>query len=149
MKLDYQLIFGIDKQMHFLSYASISIILAIVIIIISDRQSVKRNLSIIWFVLVVIGIVEEYRQYITPNRSAELLDAFANILGVTFGLVTPLLFYYTIKSRRHVEVKLLITYSVVILPLLIGLVYLNERPFIACNESFQEKIRSLVAIIGL
>src|SRR3954467_1422027 len=82
MKLDYQLIFGVDKQMHFLSYALISILLGIVLILISDRQSSKRNISFMWIVLVAVGIVEEYRQYLLPNRSAEFLDAIANMFGV-------------------------------------------------------------------
>ncbi|MCQ6274727.1 VanZ family protein [Bacillus sp. V3B] len=148
MKLDYQLIFGVDKQMHFLSYAVISILLGIVLILISDRKSIKRNISLMWVVLIAIGIVEEYRQYLLPNRSAEFLDAIANMFGVTFGLAIPLLISYMIRHRNHFLFKLFTLYSIVLIPLFLGLFYFNERPFITLEEPFQEKLRNLVALIG-
>jgi TRAP-type mannitol/chloroaromatic compound transport system permease small subunit len=149
MKLDYQLIFGVDKQMHFLSYALISILLGIVLIFISDRQSAKRNISFMWILLVAVGIVEEYRQYSLPNRSAEFLDAIANMFGVTFGLAVPLLILYMIRhNRNHFLFKRFSLYSIVLIPLFLGLLYLNERPFITLEEPFQGKLRNLVALIG-
>ncbi|WP_174734407.1 VanZ family protein [Mesobacillus harenae] len=126
MVLDYQLIFGVDKQMHFLSYAVISILLGTVMILITDHQKIKQNISFVWFALVAIGIVEEYRQYFLPHRSAEFLDAIANMFGVTIGLFIPLLIFYMIRYRNHSLIKLFAFYSIVLIPLFLGLFYFNE-----------------------
>lgn len=149
MELDYRLIFGIDKQMHFLTYAAISIFLGVLIILILNGRSVKQNITFIWFVLVAIGIVEEYRQYMLPNRSAEFLDAIANMLGVTFGLAIPLLISYMIRQRKGNNFKRFAIYSIILIPLFLGLLHINERPFITLDEPFQEKLKYLVALFGL
>ena len=148
MTLDYQLIFGIDKQMHFLCFAVISLLFGIAVILVSDHEDIKQRISIIWITLVTIGILEEYRQYLVPNRSAEFLDAIANILGVTIGLAIPLFFSYIIRHRHHFLSKVFAAYSFVLIPLLLGLVYVNERPFLTLEEPFQGKIKNLVALIG-
>lgn len=146
MNVDYGLMFGIDKQMHFFSYAVISMFIGIVIIFFSNEENVKQNISFIWFVLVVIGIVEEYRQYFVPNRSAEFLDAVANMFGVTLGLLLPLLISYVIRNRNDILFKRFALYSIVLVPLFLGLVYFNERPFITFEEPFQEQLKYLVML---
>ena len=148
MILDYQLIFGMDKQMHFLGYGAISFLLGIIMIFISDNQHVKQNTSLIWFVLVIIGIIEEYRQYMIPNRSAEFLDAIANLMGVTIGLAIPLLISYVIRNRKQTVFKLFALYSIILIPLFLGLVYINERPFLTLGEPLQEKVRNIIAMVG-
>ena len=149
MKLDYKLIFGIDKQMHFLSYAIIAILLGIVILFLSDDFSVKRRISYAWMILVTIGIIEEYRQYMIPNRSAEFLDANANTLGITIGLAIPLFIWYVIKDRNYSVFKVFALYNIILIPLFIGLIYINERPFIILEESVLEKLKHLVTFIRL
>ena len=129
MEIDYHLILGTDKQLHFISYAVISILLGILTIIISKRQSVIQNLCVMWMVLVTLGILEEYRQYFVPNRSAELLDGVANLFGVTFGLVVQALIYYMIIHRNHRLMKLLFLYGMILTPLLLGLLFINEGCF--------------------
>ena len=129
MEIDYHLILGTDKQLHFISCAVISILSGILTILISKRQSVIRNLCVMWMVLVTLGVLEEYRQYFVPNRSAELLDGVANLLGVTFGLVVPVLIYYMIIHRNHRLMKLLFLYGMILTPLLLGLMFINEGCF--------------------
>lgn len=135
--------------MHFLTYTVISIFLGMLIIFILNGRSVKQNITFIWFVLVAIGIVEEYRQYMLPNRSAEFLDAIANMFGVTFGLAIPLLISYMIRHRKGNNFKRFAIYSIILIPLFLGLLYINERPFITLKEPFQEKLKYLVALFGL
>ena len=84
--IDFQSILGMDKLMHVMGFAGASALIGVFIIIISNRDRVKDRLRIIWFILVTIGIVEEYRQYLDPVRSSEFFDAIANIVGVTTGV---------------------------------------------------------------
>ena len=148
MVFDYQLMFGMDKLMHFTGFAVISALLGMLIILLSEYQEVKQRISVVWITLVTIGIIEEYRQYWLPNRSTEFLDAIANIAGVTIGLALPLLFVLIVRHRRELYSKALGLYTFVLIPLLFGLLYLNERPFFTYEERLQERIRSLAALIG-
>lgn len=140
MSFDYELMFGVDKQMHFFSYAIMSILLGIVVVLVSDDDHVKQNMSLIWITLVLIGIAEEYRQYMLPNRSAEFLDAIANMVGVTLGLFIPFLISTSNRYRGHFLFKRFAFYSIVIIPLILGLLYLNERPFIILEKPFLGKL---------
>ncbi|WP_428909759.1 VanZ family protein [Niallia sp. Krafla_26] len=149
MELEYSLVFGIDKQMHFFSYALISFVLGMMVILISKRKSIMRNICLLWMILIAIGTIEEYRQYLLPNRSAEFLDAIANILGVTIGLAFPSIILMVIIHRHHFMTKLLSIYGIMMIPLLIGLLYMNERPFLTLKEPVKIKLKTLVAMIGL
>ncbi|TRM10608.1 hypothetical protein FH966_02095 [Lentibacillus cibarius] len=142
--VDYDLMFGLDKQVHFFSYTALSAFLGIMVMLLSDRESVKKRLSYLWMVLVTIGTAEEYRQYMVPGRSAEFLDAIANMLGISIGLAIPMLIAY----RHHFLVKRLALYSIVFIPMLLGLLFLNERPFITMEEPIQAQLRKVVAFIG-
>ncbi|WP_185959600.1 VanZ family protein [Lentibacillus cibarius] len=144
MVVDYDLMFGLDKQVHFFSYTALSAFLGIMVMLLSDRESVKKRLSYLWMVLVTIGTAEEYRQYMVPGRSAEFLDAIANMLGISIGLAIPMLIAY----RHHFLVKRLALYSIVFIPMLLGLLFLNERPFITMEEPIQAQLRKVVAFIG-
>lgn len=146
--LNYQLMFGIDKLMHFIGFAGISVFIGIFILIISDHHRAKRQMSVVWLTLVTIGIIEEYRQYLDPDRSTEFMDAMANIAGVTTGLAIPLLISYLIKYRQQILSKVVSLYSLVLFSLLIGLLYFNERPIITTKEAVQENIRNLASLIG-
>jgi ABC-type multidrug transport system fused ATPase/permease subunit len=79
---------------------------------------------------VTIGIVEEYRPFAVPNRSAELLDAVANMVGVTCGLLVPWMMAMIIERRIPFSFKGVSKYFIVILVLFIGLMFLNERAFV-------------------
>ena len=120
VEIEYQLIFGLDKQKHLLSFTLISMMLAAFVILLSNRKTVLQHICYLWMVLVTVGVVEEYQQLLLPNRSTEFLDAVANMLGVTIGLALPVLILYLIWNRNHNLIKLLTMYSVVLIPLMIG-----------------------------
>ena len=147
VSIDYQLLFGVDKQLHFASFAFISTMIGIMILLFSDVHRAKYLLSISWMTLVSIGIVEEYRQFLLPDRSTEFLDAMANMLGVTAGLAIPILILYVIEHKRHFLSGVFRTYSLVLVLFLLGLLILNERPFFALEENLQERVRDLSAFI--
>ena len=149
MKLDYKLIFGIDKQMHFFSYTAVAFFVGIVVILLSDDYSVKRRISYMWMILVTTGIIEEYRQYMIPNRSAEFLDAIANMLGITMGLAVPLFIWYVIKDRNYSIFKMFVLYHLILIPLLFGLILFNQVPFVKLEASTLEKLKNLAGYIGL
>ncbi|WP_166761393.1 VanZ family protein [Thalassobacillus devorans] len=140
------MLFGVDKQMHFVAYSAVSLLVGMMIVLISERHVVKRNISYAWMVLVTIGTLEEYRQYFVPNRSTEFLDALANIVGVSAGLAVPLAMWYILQKRIHV--KLFVIYYIMLIPLLLGLLYLNERPFVTFDAPMQERVEQFVAFIG-
>ncbi|GGC84304.1 hypothetical protein GCM10007216_13700 [Thalassobacillus devorans] len=146
MYVDHQMLFGVDKQMHFVAYSAVSLLVGMMIVLISERHVVKRNISYAWMVLVTIGTLEEYRQYFVPNRSTEFLDALANIVGVSAGLAVPLAMWYILQKRIHV--KLFVIYYIMLIPLLLGLLYLNERPFVTFDAPMQERVEQFVAFIG-
>ncbi|WP_117170221.1 VanZ family protein [Paraliobacillus sediminis] len=149
MEFYYDVMFGMDKQMHLFSYGVISLLVGIVVVIMSKNQTVKQRISVAWVVLVTVGTVEEYRQYMIPNRSAEFLDAIANLLGITVGLAVPLLVLYMIKYRNRFVFKLFAVYSIILVPLLLGLIYFNQRPFVILEEPTRENLQNLLAIVGL
>ncbi|MBT2644658.1 VanZ family protein [Bacillus sp. ISL-41] len=146
--LDFQLIFGLDKLMHFLGFAGVSVLIGIFILIISGPDCVKQQLKIVWFSLVTVGIIEEYRQFLDPSRSAEFLDAVANIAGVSMGIGITLGLSYLFANKKRVLSSVFHVYPIFLMILLVGLLYINERPFLKMEVSFQERVRSLAALIG-
>lgn len=146
MYVDYQMLFGVDKQMHFVAYSAVSLLVGLMVVLISERHVWKRNLSYAWMALVAFGTLEEYRQYFVPNRSAEFLDAIANLVGVSAGLAVPLAIFYVMQKRSHI--KLFVISYIVLIPLLLGLLYLNERPFVTFDAPVQERMERFVAFIG-
>ena len=146
MYVDYQMLFGVDKQMHLFSYGVVSLFVGLLLLVISEKRVVKRKLSYAWMALVAFGTFEEYRQYFVPNRSAEFLDAIANMTGVSIGLAVPLAIIYMMQKKIHV--KPFIIYPIVLIPLLLGLLYLNERPFVTFDAPVQERMERFVAFIG-
>ncbi|RYG73214.1 hypothetical protein EU245_07510 [Lentibacillus lipolyticus] len=142
--VDYELMFGLDKQVHFFSYIALSLLLGILVMLLSDQESAKKRLSYLWMMLVTIGTAEEYRQYWIPGRSAEFLDAIANMLGISIALAIPMLIVY----RHHLLVQRFALYSIIVIPMLLGLLLLNERSFIIVEEPIQQHLKRLVAFIG-
>lgn len=146
--LDFQLIFGLDKLMHFLGFAGVSVLIGIFLLIISGPDGVKQQLKIVWLSLVTVGIIEEYRQFLDPGRSTEFLDAVANMVGVSVGIGIILGLSYLVANKRRVLSSVFRLYPMFLMMLLLGLLYINERPFLKMEVSFQERVRSLAALIG-
>lgn len=73
-----------DKSTHFIAFAVLTLLL-------------RFAYSIRWFqtflLLFVYAVFIEFSQFFTPNRSAELLDVVADVIGIVIGL----LFYPFIK----------------------------------------------------
>ncbi|QAS53460.1 VanZ family protein [Halobacillus litoralis] len=149
MELDYGLILGMDKQRHFFSHAMMAVFSGIVIIIFSNEQSFKRRIKFAWVVLVFIGILEEYRQYMVPDRSAEFLDAVANLLGITIGLLIPVFIIAIISKNKYKSVSnSFAIYNIALIPLFFGLLLINERPFVTFDGSFEEEVKFWLLFIG-
>ncbi|MCM3574197.1 VanZ family protein [Mesobacillus subterraneus] len=146
--LDFQLIFGLDKLMHFLGFAGVSVLIGIFLLIISGPDGVKQQLKIVWLSLVTVGIIEEYRQFLDPGRSTEFLDAVANMVGVSVGIGIILGLSYLVANKRRVLSSVFRLYPMFLMMLLLGLLYINERPFLKMEVSFQARVRSLAALIG-
>ncbi len=146
--LDFQLIFGLDKLMHFLGFAGVSVLIGIFLLIISGPDGVKQQLKIVWLSLVTVGIIEEYRQFLDPGRSTEFLDAVANMVGVSVGIGIILGLSYLVANKRRVLSSVFRLYPMFLMMLLLGLLYINERPFLKMEVSFQARVRSLASLIG-
>ncbi|KAA0548374.1 hypothetical protein FZW96_07305 [Bacillus sp. BGMRC 2118] len=127
--INLELVFGSDKQLHFLLFSAISLIAGVFVLLIFPLAQARRNLWTVWFTLIFIGFIEEFRQFRLVDRSTELLDGVANILGASAGIVIPLLIVSFVKQEGKSQ-TLLLLYVTVIAVLSIGLWNFNERPFI-------------------
>lgn len=135
IELDYRLLFGDDKQLHLAFFLLSSIAVGLIVLFVTPLAYGKRNLSYVWFTLVSIGLIEEYRQFYLPNRSAEFLDALTNMIGATVGIVFLQVILSLIphlnKSNSSEIIKILIV--LLIVPSFIGLWFINQEPFIDIN----------------
>ncbi|WP_251040912.1 hypothetical protein [Bacillus sp. ISL-45] len=134
--------------MHFLGFAGVSVSIGIFLLIISGPDGVKQQLKIVWLALVTVGIIEEYRQFLDPGRSAEFLDAVANMVGVSVGVGITLGLFYLVANKQRIFSSVFRLYPMFLMMLLLGLLYINERPFLKEEVSFQERVRSLATLIG-
>ncbi|MBM7661624.1 glycopeptide antibiotics resistance protein [Bacillus mesophilus] len=127
--INVDIMFGIDKQMHFWGFFVGTLILGILLLLITPIRYSRRNLSILWFGVIMIGMIEEFRQYLLPNRSTEFLDGMANILGATCGILLPFIigsFYKQLVKNKH----LYMLFFFYILTLSAGLWQLNQISFL-------------------
>ncbi len=85
-----------DKSIHFIAFAVLTLLL-------------RFAYSITWFqtflLLLVYAVFIEFSQFFTPNRSAELLDVVADVIGIGIGLlfypfIQRLIMSYT-KYEHH------------------------------------------------
>lgn len=135
-----ELVFGLDKQMHFFSFFFVSLFWGTVLLLITPIRYSRRNLSLLWFSIILIGIVEEYRQYEIPDRSTEFLDAMANMLGASCGLLFPILVSMIYKQNAATK-HLYLLYMTTLTILSFGLWELNQEPFLRGNANVSNIIR--------
>ncbi len=85
-----------DKSIHFIAFAVLTLLL-------------RFAYSITWFrtflLLFIYAVFIEFSQFFTPNRSAELLDVVADVIGIGIGLlfypfIQRLIMSYT-KYEHH------------------------------------------------
>jgi hypothetical protein len=134
---------GVDKLQHFFFYSVTAFALAVTVCLIPPFTNGFQRICTVWFSLIFIGMLEEYRQLLIPERTAEWLDAMANILGVSVGVLLPLLIHLKWRSYNRKDFMLkqsFIPLGAVILfvltPLLYGLTVVNEpiSPTIVDNK---------------
>ena len=81
-----------DKSTHFIAFAVLTLLL-------------RFAYSVTWFqtffLLFVYAVFIEFSQFFTPNRSAELLDVVADVIGISIGL----LFYPFIQKLIMSDTK--------------------------------------------
>jgi hypothetical protein len=138
--INMDLLVGVDKQMHFFSFFIGSLVVGILLICITPIYYARRNLSILWFSIVLIGMIEEFRQYFLPNRSTEFLDGIANIIGASCGILIPFIivsFYKQQGNNKH----LYLFYTTSILIMSVGLWQLNQIHFLLEEPSLKEIVR--------
>ncbi|QOR66350.1 VanZ family protein [Cytobacillus suaedae] len=133
-ELNYGILLGMDKQQHFLLFLFCSLLAGGIVSIMSSVENLKRNVSFIWFALIFIGMIEEYRQLFIWHRSAEFFDAIANLLGATTGFILILLFRFIFsKGKKDTTVYssgfLFPLYFFILIPCFVGLWILNQVPF--------------------
>ena len=74
-----------DKSIHFIAFAVLTLLL---------RFAYSVTLFQTFLLLLMYAVFIEFSQLFTPNRSAEILDIVADIIGIGIGL----LFYPFIKK---------------------------------------------------
>ena len=83
-----------DKSTHFIAFAVLTLLL-------------RFAYSITWFqtffLLFVYAVFIEFSQWFTPNRSAELLDVVADVIGISIGLLFHLFIQKLIISDTKYE----------------------------------------------
>ncbi|MCA1031386.1 VanZ family protein [Bacillus timonensis] len=120
---------GYDKLQHFVFYGLSSLFLGSFLFFIIEKDVRKTSLKLTWLTLVLIGTIEEYRQYTLPNRSLEFFDGIANVLGISCGLLIPFLLTQPQKPPRPLlKITTNIMILTIIIPLFYGLWVLNEEP---------------------
>ena len=126
------LLYGIDEWQYFLFYGFIAFTLSLSLCIVPPLANGLQRIATVWFTLVLIGIVEEYRQLFEPARTTEWFDALASTAGVSMGVIFPLLFHlaWRWKYRMAIRGKTLLSFTaaafLVFAPLLSGLAAVTE-----------------------
>lgn len=138
MKINYELVFGVDKVGHFLLFFVVSFILGFICLVVINKYHVRKSLGIVWLYLIFLGLFEEYRQYFQPERSAEFLDAIANILGTSSGLFIPFLISILLvkKSRPIPQFNMYLLFFIIPFPFLLGLLLINEEPLFSIGQGW-------------
>ena len=72
----------------------------------------------------------------------------ANIAGISMGTGITLGISFLISNKQRVISSIFRLYPMVLMILLLGLLYLNERPFFKMDVFFQERVKSLAGLIG-
>ena len=91
-----------DKLKHFFAYLILGFLLSLAL----HFQQKWENLSTYafissFFICVVYGAFDELHQIDVPNRSAELLDWFADALGSILGVIFAMIMLRRIKTGEY------------------------------------------------
>ena len=97
LTIHYEILFGYDKIQHFIGFAILAFCFGCMMVLISPSTKMRY----LWLTLVMIGTLEEYRQYTLHMRSAEFLDAVANLLGASAGILFPTFISILLNKKSH------------------------------------------------
>jgi hypothetical protein len=124
---------GVDKLQHFFFYMVTAFALAATVCLIPPFANGLQRICTVWFSLIFIGMLEEYRQLLIPERTTEYYDAIANTLGVSVGVLLPLLMHLKWRRSKGKDVSLKRNFLLlgaailfVFSPLLYGLIVFSE-----------------------
>jgi hypothetical protein len=120
---------GIDKLQHFSFYAIIAFLLAVIVCLIPPMENGFQRICAVAFSLMFIGLLEEYRQLLLPERTTEWQDAVANMLGVSIGVFLPLIIHLQWQGTKRLQRSFLplgAAILFVLTPLLYGLTVVSE-----------------------
>jgi hypothetical protein len=120
---------GIDKLQHFSFYAIIAFLLAVIVCLIPPLVNGFQRICAVAFSLMFIGILEEYRQLLLPERTTEWQDAVANMFGVSIGVFLPLLIHLQWQGTKRLQRSFLSLGAAILFvltPLMYGLTVVSE-----------------------
>ncbi|MBZ0204294.1 MAG: VanZ family protein [Ignavibacteria bacterium] len=89
--------FSADKIVHMGVYGMLAM-LCYISLVHADKQNLITSSPLLWtsIICILYGASDEIHQYFVPNRSSELLDWGADILGV---IIAILLIKYLLSNR--------------------------------------------------
>jgi hypothetical protein len=137
------MLIGMDKWQHFFFYSFIAFTISLVLCILPPLANGLRRIATVWCTLIFIGLIEEYRQLFVPERTAEWLDAAANMAGVSTGVLIPLFihFIWRYQQQKTIQTRNVLSFGAIVIlifaPLLYGLTVVNEPiPSMVENHPF-------------
>jgi VanZ family protein len=90
-----------DKGVHFLVYAGLGV-LFLVPLAMARLKNVTFRVALKAIALsTVYGIFDELHQSFTPDRSPDVRDLFADVLGATLGVVCVMVLRSIVRSLRR------------------------------------------------
>jgi VanZ family protein len=89
-----------DKIKHFSAYSILAILLGLNLYFQEKWKSLSLfHLNYTFIICGIYGILDELHQLFVPNRSAEVLDWVADILGTILGIILVRFFIKLIKKN--------------------------------------------------
>lgn len=82
-----------DKLGHFALYGSIT--LAVAFLVRTRQQAIGAAVG-----LIVLGILDEFRQLFQGGRNFDIIDVVANLGGISLGLLAALVIMRFVSSER-------------------------------------------------
>ncbi|MEW9671369.1 VanZ family protein [Ammoniphilus sp. 3BR4] len=136
VEVTFYAMIGIDKIYHVLFYGMLALVLGSIACRLSPRTRALPRLLWIALGLLLISVLEEYRQFFDLNRDTEYLDAVANLAGIALGLIFPVAAHVSQIRQGRIRIQRRLVFSFVLLvPLFYGLTFFTSKgpptPFFA------------------
>jgi len=92
-----------DKAVHFLVYAGLGVLFLVPLAKARFSLVDRRTAALAVLLATVHGAFDELHQSLTPNRTPDVRDLFADALGATAGVLCVLLLRAAVKRLRLFE----------------------------------------------